>query len=86
MTSTRTTENLSNIICREAVAVTYTSGAFSQDRPFYLWVGTAGNIKVDLINATGVTFKNVPAGWFRVWAKKIYQSGTVAQELLACRG
>lgn len=86
MTSTRTTENLSNIICREAVSVTYSNGAFSQDRPFYIWVGTAGDIKVNLLNSGEITFKNVPEGWLEIWATKIHESGTTATDLLACRG
>ena len=82
----RSDENLSHIIGREATAVDLSSTDYTDARPFYIWVGVGGDVKVDLINSTGVTFKNVPEGWLEVWARKVYKVGTSADELLACRG
>jgi hypothetical protein len=48
-----------------------------------LYVGVSGNIKVDLPNATGITFSNVPVGIFPVQAIKVYQTGTTATGVVA---
>ena len=82
----RSDENLSHIICREAEAVDLSTTDYSDAKPFYIFVGSGGNVKVDLISSTGVTFTNVPEGWLEVWATKIYKVGTTATDLLACRG
>lgn len=48
-----------------------------------LYVGVSGNIKIDMPNATGVTFSNVPVGVLTVQAVKVYQTGTTATTMLA---
>lgn len=48
-----------------------------------LFVGTTGNIKVDMPNASGITFSNVPAGIFTVQVTKVYNSGTTASNIVA---
>ena len=49
-----------------------------------LWVGTAGNVKVDMLGATGVTFLNVQDGTLLpIRVSKVYQSGTTAANMVA---
>lgn len=48
-----------------------------------LYVGTAGAIKIDMPNATGITFTNVPAGILSVQVTKVYQTGTAASGIIA---
>ena len=48
-----------------------------------LYVGVSGNIKIDMPNAAGITFSNVPVGIFPVQATKVYQTGTTATSVVA---
>lgn len=48
------------------------------------YVGVAGHLKVDLAGGSaGVVFKNVPVGFHRIRASKIYNTGTTATEVWA---
>lgn len=54
-----------------------------------LWIGTAGDVTVDLIGdgttkVENVTFANVPVGFFPVKATRVYETGTDAQDILRC--
>lgn len=40
-----------------------------------LYIGTAGDLKVTTLSGTGVTFKNVPVGFFPVQVYKVWQLG-----------
>lgn len=49
-----------------------------------VWVGVAGDLKVDLADeGMGITFPNVPVGWFTAQITKIYSTanGTTASSL-----
>lgn len=49
-----------------------------------LWVGTTGNVKVDVLGgSTAITFKNVPVGWLEVTVTKVYKTGTTASDIIA---
>jgi hypothetical protein len=49
-----------------------------------LWVGGAGNVKVDCIGGGTVTFNTVAAGtWLKVAAVKVYATGTTATNIVA---
>lgn len=48
-----------------------------------LYVGVTGNIKIDMPNATGITFSNVAVGILPVQATRVYQTGTTATSVLA---
>lgn len=70
-------------------AVDYDCTALSLVVPRAIYVGVAGDIKVDAyLNGTGdgqgVTFKSVPAGTvLKMRVMKIYKTGTTATNLLA---
>lgn len=51
-----------------------------------LYVGVSGNLKVDTISGSTVTFSNVPVGFFPVQVKKVYGTGTAAKEIIALWG
>jgi hypothetical protein len=53
--------------------------------PAQLYIGTAGDIKIDTPESTGVTLKNVPLGILPIIVTKVYKIGTVAQEIIALR-
>jgi hypothetical protein len=48
-----------------------------------LYVGGTGDLKVDTISGSTVTFKAVPIGFFPVQVKKIYATGTTASSIIA---
>mgnify|MGYP006921363822 CR=1 FL=1 len=69
---------------RGGVAVTL-GADFVTAAPCRLWVGTGGDVKVDLENATGLTYKNVPSGTeLPVLATKVYSTanGTNAADIV----
>lgn len=49
-----------------------------------LYIGVTGNVKVDLPGSVGITFANVPVGFFPVAVRKIYSTanGTSAASIL----
>jgi hypothetical protein len=49
-----------------------------------IYVGAAGDLKVDLANGGGtVTFSNLPVGLWGIAATKVYATGTTAGSLIA---
>ena len=49
-----------------------------------LYIGKTGNIKVDTIAGSTVSFKVVPVGFFPVQVKKVYGTdGTTAEDIIA---
>tara|TARA_R110002153_G_scaffold83687_4_gene210160 strand:- start:3031 stop:3540 length:510 start_codon:yes stop_codon:yes gene_type:complete len=48
-----------------------------------LYVGGSGDLKVDTISGSTVTFKAVPIGFFPVQVKKVYGTGTNASSIIA---
>jgi hypothetical protein len=74
---------------RSAEAVSPSDGADLPHVTKAIWVGTTGNIKVDMTGTqttgTGgtVTFNSVPVGFFKVEAKRVYSTGTTATNMIA---
>lgn len=53
-------------------------------KPFALYVGGAGDVKVDLESGATVTFKAVPVGTtLMIRVRKVYATGTSATNLVA---
>lgn len=48
-----------------------------------LWIGVAGDVKVDLLTSGTVIFKAAPVGLLNVDAKRVYATGTTATDILA---
>lgn len=48
-----------------------------------IYIGTSGDVKVDLVDSGTVTFANVPIGILPVQAKRVYDTGTGASNLVA---
>lgn len=48
-----------------------------------LYIGTTGHVVVDMPNATGITFSNVPVGVLNIQVTKVYNSGTTASTIVA---
>ena len=67
-----------------ALAIDYSGGnqtLTTQSRGIY--IGTAGNLKVDMGDGTTVTFSNLVAGTiYPLAVKKIYQTGSTAAGLV----
>jgi len=50
-----------------------------------LYVGDAGDVKVDLLNlGTGIVFKEMPIGFYPLRVTKVYKIGTDADSMLLC--
>lgn len=47
-----------------------------------LYIGVAGDVKVDMAKGGTVTFKDVPIGILPVRAKRVYDTGTTATNIL----
>lgn len=48
-----------------------------------LFVGTGGNIKVDMVSGATLTFYNIPDGCFLpIKVKRVYLTGTTASNIL----
>ena len=48
-----------------------------------LYIGVTGNVKVDMVGGTAVTFANVPVGIFPVSVTRVYSTGTTASSIHA---
>lgn len=48
-----------------------------------LFIGTSGNLKVDMVGGETVTFSSVPAGVFPVRVKRVHSTGTTASGIVA---
>lgn len=49
-----------------------------------LWVGTAGNVKVDMLDGTALTINNVQDGTLLpIRVSKVYMTGTTASNMVA---
>ena len=55
------------------------------DIPVQLYIGKAGDVKVDTPESTGVTLKAVPLGVLPVIVTKVYKTGTTAEDIIALR-
>ncbi len=68
-----------------AEAVDISSKDFVPKEYSQIYVGKTGDIKVDTIDNTGITFKSVPVGILPVLVTKVYKNGTTAEEMIALR-
>lgn len=64
---------------RYGIAIDYSGG--NQDLATYgraVYVSTSGDLKVDLVGGSTLTFASLPVGWHPIAVKKIYQTGSTA--------
>jgi hypothetical protein len=77
-------QNQLNSPARRAVAITPSD---ADELPFvtrWIYVGTAGNLTVVLVDGDQVTFSNVPAGsWMYLMARQVRATATTAANLIA---
>lgn len=67
-----------------AESIDLSSTDYTNAEPFTVFVGTGGDIKVEMIHSGIVTFKNIPDGtpMPRLF-KKVFKTGTTATDLIA---
>lgn len=71
---------------RNAIAVVTSDTVDLTDHARALYIGSAGNVKVDTWGGDTVTFNNVPAGTFMpVSVRRVYATGTTASNIVALR-
>ena len=68
---------------QNAVAVTPSNDDALDRTASALYIGVAGDVKVDLENSGTVVFKAVPVGFLPVRATKVYSTGTTAMSILS---
>jgi len=77
--------HLGNLFYDTALAVTPSDGSDLSGEPYYaVWVGTGGNLKVDMSSGTGtVTLNNVASGQLiPIMVERIYSTGTTASDII----
>lgn len=75
---------VNNASFQNAEAVTPSNTENLSNTASALYIGTTGNLKVDLEGGwQGVTFNAVPVGVFRMRITKVYSTGTTAQNIVA---
>lgn len=82
----KTKENLSEqrALASEAVAVTAHNSNDLATLRATLFIGTGGNVKVDMSGTGTVTFNNVADGTFLpILVDRVYDTGTTASNILA---
>jgi len=69
---------------QEAVDVTPNNSTDLAKVPASLYVGSTGDVKVDMLNGGTVTFVNVPDGTFLpILVTRVYATGTDATNIIA---
>lgn len=68
----------------DGVAIDYSGGDQTLDTySRAIYIGTAGHLKVDMVDGTTLTFSNLAAGQVYAFAvKKVYQTGSTAAGVL----
>jgi|11_taG_2_1085331.scaffolds.fasta_scaffold34386_4 hypothetical protein len=82
----KTKDNLKDqrALSSEAIAVTPADGADLATIQAALFIGTGGNIKVDMSGSGTVTFSNVADGTFLpILVDRVYATDTTASNILA---
>lgn len=69
----------------KAVAVTPSDSTDLEYIPRALYVGGEGNLKVDMMDGSTVTFASVPVGIFPIRVTRVYSTGTAATNIIAVR-
>lgn len=67
---------------RHAFAVTPSDGTDLTNRVVALYVGAAGDVKLDTWGGETVTFTNVPVGVLPVRVRRVYATGTTASGII----
>lgn len=71
-------------LASEAIAVTPADGTDLATTQAALFIGGAGNVKVDMTGSGTVTFSGVAAGTFLpILVDRVYATGTTATNILA---
>lgn len=47
-----------------------------------VYVGVAGDLKVDLVGGATITIKNAPVGYHPIQVDRVYSTGTAASQIL----
>ncbi|MEZ4714299.1 MAG: hypothetical protein R3A44_44375 [Caldilineaceae bacterium] len=69
---------------RRAAAVTPNDSADLTEVPRALYIGTAGDLVVKLVDdASSVTFPNMPVGWHPIRPARVYATNTTASDIVA---
>lgn len=72
-----------NRVPEHAVVITPSDSVDLTNTTRSIWVGVAGNIKVDMMGGeTAVTYSNVPVGRFVGAFTRVYSTGTTASSLI----
>jgi len=77
-------QSLRFALLRHARAVDISAADDTLSTPSVLYIGTGGDVKVDTLSGTTVTYKNFADGQFLpVLVTKVYKTGTSASNMLA---
>ena len=82
---TTTNNHLGNMFYDTALAVTPSDGSDLSGEPYFaVWVGTGGDLKVDMASGTGtVTLSNCASGQLiPIMVERIYATGTTASNII----
>jgi len=68
-----------------ANSITTSDSANLDSKRAQLFVGTGGNLKVDLAGGSTVILKNVPSGTYLrgIYVNKVYRTSTTARDIVA---
>jgi len=79
--------SLADMIYGTAVAIDIDSGNHTSLTHNALYVGTGGNVKVNMgTSGTGITFSNVASGQILpIQITQVWQSGTTAEDMVALK-
>ena len=79
--------SLADMVYGTAVAIDISSGNHSSLSHNALYVGTGGNVKVNMgTSGSGITFSNVASGQILpIQITQVYQSGTTASNMVALK-
>jgi len=73
-----------NVSFQNAAAVTPSDTVNLSNTASALWIGSTGNIKVDLEGVgDGITFNALPVGLFRARITRVYATGTTASNIIS---
>lgn len=66
-------------------SITVSDSADLDSKRAQLFVGTGGNVKVDLAGGSTVVLKNVPSGTYLrgIYVNKVYRTSTTARDIVA---
>ena len=84
MSSANVDRKLNYSMASRAEDVDVSAADYDADQNVALFVGTGGDIKVDLVDGGTVTLKNIFDGTFLpIVVDKVYNTGTTASDIIA---